>query len=151
MPDASPTVPVSKVGDPVSPVGDWVIDADAHVTEPGDLWSSRLPAKFRDQGPQLRRDPSTQRDGWHLGDSPAFASVGHTAVAGWPDPFPASPRNMDEVPLAAYDANARLAYLDEIGAWAQVMYPNVGGFGGQGFLRLEDPELQLACVRAYND
>ena len=130
---------------------EWVSDADAHITEPGDLWSSRLPAKFRDQGPQLRRDPETQRDGWHLGDSPAFASVGHTAVAGWPKPFPESPKNMDEVPRAAYDADARLAYLDEIGAWAQVMYPNVGGFGGQGFLRLGDPDLQLACVRAYND
>ncbi len=130
---------------------DWVIDVDAHITEPGDLWSSRLAAKFRGRGPELRRDPETGRDGWHLGDSKAFASVGHTAVAGWPEPFPASPRNMDEVPPAAYDADARLAYLDEIGAWAQVMYPNVGGFGGQGFLRLDDPELQLACVRAYND
>ena len=60
---------------------DWVIDADAHITEPGDLWSSRLPAKLRERGPQLRRDPETGRDGWHLGDSKAFASVGHTAGA----------------------------------------------------------------------
>ena len=28
-------------------ITDWVIDADAHITEPADLWSSRLPAKFR--------------------------------------------------------------------------------------------------------
>ena len=129
---------------------EWVIDADAHITEPGDLWSSRLPKKFADQGPQLRRSDDGY-DRWHLGDSPAFASVGHTAIAGWPEPFPSAPRNMAEVPPAAYDASARLAYLDEIGAWAQVMYPNVGGFGSQGFLKMGDPELQLACVRAYND
>ena len=58
---------------------------------------------------------------------------------------------MDEVPRAACDAEARLEYLDSIGVWAQVMYPNVGGFGNQAFLRLEDPDLRLACVRAYND
>jgi len=32
-----------------------------------------------------------------------------------------------------------------------VLYPNVGGFGSQSFLGLKDPELMLACVRAYND
>jgi predicted TIM-barrel fold metal-dependent hydrolase len=72
-------------------------------------------------------------------------------VAGWPEPFPAAPRNMDEVPRAAWNAAARLEYMDSLGIWAEVMYPNVGGFGNQGFLSLGDPELMLACVRAYND
>jgi len=31
------------------------------------------------------------------------------------------------------------------------LYPNVGGFGNEGFLRMGDAELMLACVRAYND
>jgi predicted TIM-barrel fold metal-dependent hydrolase len=41
--------------------------------------------------------------------------------------------------------------LDEIGIWAQVVYPNVGGFGNQSFLTMTDDELRMACVRAYND
>ena len=52
---------------------------------------------------------------------------------------------------AAFDAHARLRHLDELGFWAQVLYPNVAGFGAQRFLRLGDPELMLLCVRAYND
>jgi predicted TIM-barrel fold metal-dependent hydrolase len=32
-----------------------------------------------------------------------------------------------------------------------VMYPNVGGFGSQAFLKLGDADLMLACVEAYND
>ena len=32
-----------------------------------------------------------------------------------------------------------------------MLYPNVGGFGSGGFLKLEEPELMLECVRAYND
>lgn len=32
-----------------------------------------------------------------------------------------------------------------------MLYPNVGGFGSGTFLALKEPELMLACVRAYND
>jgi predicted TIM-barrel fold metal-dependent hydrolase len=130
---------------------EWVIDTDSHITEPGDVWTSRLPAHLRDRGPRLVRDPETGQDVWHVGDYTPVVTVGHTAVAGWHEPFPAAPRNMDEVPAAAHDAVARLAYMDRVGIWAQAIYPNVGGFGNQGFLNLKEPELMLACVRAYND
>ncbi len=33
---------------------------DTHITEPGDLWTSRLPARFKDSAPQIVRDPETQ-------------------------------------------------------------------------------------------
>ena len=129
---------------------DWVIDVDAHITEPADVWTARVPARLRDRAPRLQRD-DTGRDVWHVADSTPLVPVGFTAVAGWPEPFPAGPRNMDEVPRAAWDAAARLEYLDSIGVWAQALYPNVAGFGNQQFLALGDPELMLACVRAYND
>jgi len=32
-----------------------------------------------------------------------------------------------------------------------VLYPNVGGFGNQAFLKIPEAEFKLACVRAYND
>ena len=32
---------------------DWVIDCDTHITEPGDVWTSRLPARWRDKGPRI--------------------------------------------------------------------------------------------------
>ena len=41
--------------------------------------------------------------------------------------------------------------MDTEGIYAQVLYPNVGGFGSGRFLALKEPELMLACVRAYND
>ncbi|TDJ10457.1 MAG: amidohydrolase [Deltaproteobacteria bacterium] len=135
---------------PKDPKLDWVIDADTHITEPADVWTSRVPAKFRDKAPHIVRNDDGV-DIWQIGDHAPLVPVGHTAVAGWKEPFPAAPRNMDEVPKASYDAKARLDYMDEIGIWAMALYPNVGGFGNQGFLKLGDPELMLACVRAYND
>jgi hypothetical protein len=108
---------------------DWVIDADAHVTEPADVWTERLPSKYHDDAPRLVRDEKSGWDVWQLGDGVTIASVGHTATAGWPKKFPSAPRNMDEVPAAAHDAGARLRYMDEVGIWAQVMYPNVVASG----------------------
>ncbi len=99
---------------------DWVIDTDTHITEPADVWTSRVPAKFRDQAPRIVRNDDGV-DIWQIGDHAPLVPVGHTAVAGWKEPFPAAPRNMDEVPKASYDAKARLDYMDEIGIWAMAM------------------------------
>jgi len=128
-----------------------VIDCDTHVTEPPDVWTSRLPAKFRDRAPMIVHDEKNGWDVWKIGAAQSMLTVGHTAVAGWPEPFPSAPRTFAEVPLAAHDAKARLDYMDSIGVWAMAIYPNVGGFGNEAFLRLGDPELMLACVQAYND
>lgn len=131
-------------------VTDWFIDADTHITEPGDVWTSRLPSRFQDDAPRMiRRDDGM--DVWQFGGAARQIPVGATALAGWPEPFPSIPRNLDECAPGAYDASARLAYMDEIGAWAMALYPNIGGFGSETFLGLKDPELMLACVRAYND
>jgi predicted TIM-barrel fold metal-dependent hydrolase len=132
-------------------IQDWIIDTDTHIAEPGDLWTSRLPARYKDDAPHIVRDPETQIETWKIGDGEGLLPVGHASVAGWPEPFPAAPKNMDEIEKATYDAGARLEYMDRVGIWSMALYPNVGGFGSQAFLGLKDPELMLACVRAYND
>ncbi|MBM3672291.1 MAG: amidohydrolase [Actinobacteria bacterium] len=126
-----------------------VIDADTHLTEPPDLWTSRVPAKYVDQVPRMTRDDQG-RDVWQFGKR-TVGVVGMTATAGWSQPFPSGPATMEECPPAAHDATARLAHMDELGVWAQVLYPNVAGFGNQHFLQSDDDELKLLCVRAYND
>jgi len=57
----------------------------------------------------------------------------------------------DDIPKASYEAKARLQLMDEERIHAMVLYPNLGGFGSGGFLRLGEPELMLECVQAYND
>jgi len=126
-----------------------IIDADTHVTETPDLWTSRAPAGMRDRVPRVE----TEADGtmrWVVGASRGLASVGLTATAGVGS-FNKPPRNYEEMHPGAYDAKARLKYMDQMGIWAMVMYPNVGGFGAQQFLKLADPELMLTCVQIYND
>lgn len=129
---------------------DWVIDVDTHITEPPDLFTSRLPAKWRDQAPVVRMSDRGWEE-WVVGNQSPITPVGHTATAGWRDPFPAAPATFAECPQASHDPRARLDYMDSLAIWAMALYPNVGGFGSQVFLGLEDPALMIACVQAYND
>ena len=129
--------------------GYTIIDADTHVTEAPDLWTSRAPAAMRDRVPHV----VTEADGsqrWVVGESKPMAVVGLTATAGVGS-FKHPPKNYEAMHPGAYDAQARLKYMDKMGIWAMVMYPNVGGFGAQQFLKLNDPELMLTCVQIYND
>jgi len=127
-----------------------VIDVDTHVSEPADTWSARLERRFLDAAPQLRHDPRSGKDIWYIGDE-LVLPVGMTAVAGFDGILPECPDTMADIPPAAHDPHERLAHLDREGIHAQVLYPNVGGFGSGAFLKLKEPELMLACVRAYND
>lgn len=129
--------------------GYTIIDADTHVTETPDLWTSRAPAKMRDRVPFVETD-ARGRQVWKLGNGRRLGLVGMSATAGRGS-FKHPPKGYDDMHPGAYDPNARLKYMDDMGIWAMVMYPNVGGFGAQQFLKLNDPELMLTCVRIYND
>ena len=126
-----------------------VIDVDTHITEPADLWISRVPAKWADLVPRVER--INDRDYWVI-DGKRTLAPGSVSMAGHdghpPKQYPAT---YADIPAAAYDATARLAHMDAEGIYAQVLYPNVGGFGSQNFLRMDNAELKLACVQAYND
>jgi predicted TIM-barrel fold metal-dependent hydrolase len=57
------------------------------------------------------------------------------------------PQRWEEVPLEVYEPAQRLKALDRDRVDAEVLFPN--GPGGTFFY--DDPEYELACVRAYND
>ena len=110
-----------------------IIDVDTHVTESADLWTSRVPAKMRDTVPQVRVDKKG-RSTWYIEGKP-IAKLGLSATAGVGSMIN-PPNNYSDMHPGAYDANERLRYMDQMGIWAMVMYPNVGGFGNQAFLKL---------------
>jgi predicted TIM-barrel fold metal-dependent hydrolase len=127
-----------------------VIDADCHVVEPYDLWTSRVSSKWGDDVPRVVFDEKVQQDVWTIrGES--YASAVAPAMAGFDKYPPERPKTLAEAPIATVDVKERLKLMDEYGIWAEVLYPNVGGFGGGAWMNLKDPDLRLACVSAYND
>jgi len=127
-----------------------VIDADTHLTEPVDLWTARMPDRFRDDAPRVLLHEPTGTWRWMVGDR-WCSLVGNYSMAGWREFPPSCPPTLEEADPACYDAKARLAHMDANGIYAQVLYPNVIAFEGHAFMALKDEGLKLACVQTYND
>jgi predicted TIM-barrel fold metal-dependent hydrolase len=125
-----------------------ILDADAHVNEPADLWQSRVPARLRPRAPKVLR--TDKGDVWSFDDGKRLRPLGLTATAGLSYlQFRAEGLTYDTIRPGSFDPRARLADLDADGIWAQVLYPSVTLAGARTYA--EDRELQLACVRAYNE
>lgn len=131
-----------------------VIDADTHLTEPWDLWTSRAPASIRDRVPQVKLYEG--RMSWVIDGNQSIGTGAHPNSAVLKEG--GKVRDLDQfLKLQFADVHAgsssvkeRLAVMDDNGIHAQIVYPNILGFGGQASARV-DPALRLACVRIYND
>ena len=135
----------------VSTKGWPIIDTDTHIAEPADLWTARVPSKWKDQVPYVQEHsgPSGRpRLGWFLGGK--YIGIAPSGVmVSWKYPPPAAPPTFEDAIPAAYDIHARVKLMDEMGIWGQVLYPNVGS--GRRLMQMEDEELSYECVKIYND
>jgi len=127
-----------------------VADVDSHIIEPADLWTSRVSPKWGALVPHVRFHERRQEDVWYIGDKKLYG-VGAFAQAGWPEFPPSHPKRLAEAIPAAIDPRERLAYMDQVGVYYQVMYCNILGFHSHVFLNEMPHELATECVRAYND
>ena len=129
---------------------DLFIAVDEHVQEDPEVWMKRLSrSKWGERIPHLDKTSSGVEcwvaDGRKL-DLDGVADCG----AVMPERTK-NPQRWEEVPASVYDPMERLSAMDAAGIDYAVLYPTVAGAGGQTFGRIEDPELELACVQAYND
>jgi predicted TIM-barrel fold metal-dependent hydrolase len=127
-----------------------VVDADTHVVEPPDLWTSRMASSWGDLVPHVEWNGDRQEEVWVIGDQP-ISPVASAAMAGWNEYPPDHPRRWSDADPAAWDARQRLARMDQYGIYAQLMYPNVALFGSKSLQNVADAGAQLEYVRAYND
>ena len=118
-----------------------IIDVDAHITEAHDLWTSRAPASLKDRVPRVVGSGADRA--WVVDRDIQISTTNPSSVI---------KRNGDksrgidffgfqieDVHEASYDMKARVQLLDQFGLYAQILYPNVAGFGkpefheGRGF------------------
>lgn len=147
-----------------------IVSPDDHLVEPADLWTSRLPERYREVGPRIvrhrgRMDPSVTSDVAFVDDENGRdADIWHyedaiipipliSAAAGYEiDELTTDPITYDEMRPGCYRAEDRLADMDIAGIEASACFPNtLVRFCGQRFLYGKDKELALLCVQAYND
>ena len=137
----------------------WLMSGDGHMTEPEDLWSSRLPEHLLERaggtGPAYTRLPGDDRwrvlhaiDGKKRVLAPEYARYLKDGV-----PVFVMPEHEDEYDFDSVDVirpaetDQRLRDLELDGVWAESIHPNAGN----AIFRSDDTELAIACARIYND
>jgi predicted TIM-barrel fold metal-dependent hydrolase len=125
-----------------------IVDADAHVYEPPDVWQTRVPHALRARAPRCER--AGGGDVWLFDGGVRRRPVGLMAAAGTSYlGFRPSGLTYETIRPGCFEPRARLADMDADGIWAQLLYPSVCEEGARMFG--DDRTLQLACVRAYNE
>ncbi len=130
-----------------------IIDTDTHWSEPPDLWTSRAPASYVDRVPQLS-EKNGKRRWWFDGDIAIGTSIASSVVDTEGNKMLGAAffgMDNDMVHRSSFDAEARVAMMDELGIAAQIMYPNLAGFGNTRFLQSPDEALRLITTEIYND
>ena len=149
-----------------------IISVDDHITEPATVWSDRLPSKYADVGPRVRRLPVKQMtfiggtftaipgekgeegplaDWWFYEDLRRPLTRLDTAVGFSRDEVILAGITYDEMRQGSYKLKERLEDMDTAGIEASLCFPTFPRFCGQTFYEAKDKELAMLCVRAYND
>ena len=117
-----------------------IISADSHVQEPEEIYSERLPDRFRDRVPHVE-----VREGKRF-----FIVEGRKPrrldVAEGRETQEDQEREFRNDPSGGRDIERRLRDLERDGVDAEVIYPN----DTLAVFQSPDPEYQMAMARAYN-
>src|SRR4051794_27697821 len=126
-----------------------LFSVDDHVIEHAHVWSSRVPAKFRDAAPHVIEEDG--REFWVYEDTRSL-TMGLNSVAGKPrEQWGLEPTRFSEMIPGSYDPQERARDFLANGILASLSFPSLPGFGGRLFAQFKDKELADACVRAWND
>ncbi|MFI5048074.1 MAG: amidohydrolase family protein [Acidimicrobiia bacterium] len=128
-----------------------LISADDHLIEPRDLFDGRMPRSLADRAPRVVEGDGGSEVWVYEGNR--YPNIGLNAVVGRPkDEWSMEPARFDEMRPGCWEIHARIADMDLAGIWASLCFPSLlAGFAGVVFSQSQDPELGLACVRAWND
>jgi predicted TIM-barrel fold metal-dependent hydrolase len=147
----------------------WIVDVDAHVVEPPDLWQSRLPQRYREIGPRIVYAPQGEvklvgssyleapgTEGpdiaWWFYEDKQISLKRYIAAAGVPaEEVTMQGVTYEDMRPGCFVPAERLADMTLNHVQAQMCFPNIPRFCGQLFLWGQDKDLALLCVRAYND
>jgi predicted TIM-barrel fold metal-dependent hydrolase len=127
------------------------ISVDDHVLEPPTIFKDRLSERLRERAPYVEHD----EDGvpyWIVGRRRESISILNGAAGRPISEWDGAPQRFDEFRDGVANVHARILDMDLDGVWASLCFPSITfGFAGSHLLALNDPELGLACVKAWND
>ena len=146
----------------------WIISVDDHVMEPAHLFQTWLPARHRERGPKVVRLPwergggfrnqgfqvassGPEADFWEFGEIRVAIPKVEAAAGLPPEQIVHEPTTFEDMRPGCFRVKDRLADMDTALIERSLCFPNICRFAGQIFLWMQDRELALASLQAYND
>lgn len=138
-----------------------LISSDSHAQEHPQTWTSRMSkAKWGDRIPHIaetsepdagEQNSDRKIERWFIDGRPMEKRGTANCPTAMGDPLRKTyPQRWDEVPEFVFDPRLRLEAQERDGIDAEILFPNIAGQSGDGLVNF-DADLELACVRAYND
>ena len=127
-----------------------LVSVDDHVVEPPDLFEGRLSKKAAERAPYVTQ-LDDGRDVWMF-EGNAMPNVGLNAVAGRvPEEYGLDATSFDQMRPGCYDIHERIRDMNVNGVLGSLNFPSLAGFTGQLFSTLDDRDIGLEMLQAYND
>jgi predicted TIM-barrel fold metal-dependent hydrolase len=127
-----------------------LISVDDHVIEPPTMFDAHWPAKYRDRKPHIIKTDEGG-DLWEF-EGVCAPNVGLNAVAGCPpDEYNLDPTEYTQMRTGCFNVADRVKDMSAAGVLASLNFPTFPHFCGQYFMRIDDKDVSLAAIRAYND
>jgi predicted TIM-barrel fold metal-dependent hydrolase len=127
-----------------------LVSVDDHLIEPQDMFVKHLPARFKDRAPVVRHGTNGAHH-WQIEGQKA-PGLGLNAVAGRPkEEYGYEPVSYEQVRAGCYNVDARVGDMDANGVLGSICFGSFPGFAGARFQKMQDKDLALATIQAYND
>jgi predicted TIM-barrel fold metal-dependent hydrolase len=126
------------------------ISVDDHVVEPPDMFEGRLPDRYQGAAPRVVKTDKGD-DVWVFNGA-QIPNIGLNAVAGRPkEEYGIDPTSFDEMRPGCFDIHERVKDMSAGGVLGSMCFPSFPSFSGRLFLTVDDKDMALAVLRAYND
>jgi predicted TIM-barrel fold metal-dependent hydrolase len=127
-----------------------LVSVDDHLIEPQDMFVKHMPARFKDRAPVVRHGTNGAHH-WQIEGQKA-PGLGLNAVAGRPkEEYGYEPVSYEQVRAGCYNVDARVGDMDANGVLGSICFGSFPGFAGARFQKMQDKDLALATIQAYND
>lgn len=146
-------VDLDKTSKPNVAKGIGIIDVDTHLSEPADLWTSRVPAKLKDKVPHVKTAAHGAQM-WYINDV-AVGPIGYSVVDAQSNKLRGGKTSLpkfEDMHPSAWSVKPRLEYMDKFGIAAQICFPNLGeAVRPDTLIKHTDSETAMTITRIFNE
>jgi predicted TIM-barrel fold metal-dependent hydrolase len=132
-------------------LGDLIlVSVDDHLIEPADMFVRHIAPRFKERAPVVKHGTNGAHH-WQI-EGRKGPGLGLNAVAGRPkEEYGFEPVSYDQVRKGCFDPDARIEDMNANGVLGSICFGSFPGFAGARFQKMDDKELALATIQAYND